>query len=81
MDCRAHIFFFKTKNCLHVNDDPFISCNDRIGKMLHTCVTSAYLQWLCHSGEQALAHGPLVDLNLCTNYKSLQQIIPKLPVQ
>ena len=26
-------FFFKTKNCS--NDDPFISCNDRTGKMLH----------------------------------------------
>ena len=23
-------------------------------------ITSAYLQWLCHSGERALAHGPLV---------------------
>ena len=26
-------FFFKTKNCS--NDDPFISCNDRTGKMWH----------------------------------------------
>ena len=26
-------FFFKTKNCS--NNDPFVSCNDRIGKMLH----------------------------------------------
>ena len=33
VDCQAHIFFFKTKNCS--NDDLFISCNDRIGKMLH----------------------------------------------
>ena len=33
IDCYAHISFFKTKNCL--NDDPFISCNDRIGKILH----------------------------------------------
>ena len=24
------------------------------------CITSAYLQWLFHSGEQAVAHGPLV---------------------
>ena len=24
------------------------------------CITSAYLQWLCHSGEQPMAHGPLV---------------------
>ena len=27
------IFFFKIKNCL--KDDLFISCDDRIGKMLH----------------------------------------------
>ena len=32
-------FFFKTKNCS--NDDPFISCNDRIGKMLHNICISA----------------------------------------
>ena len=24
------------------------------------CITSAYLQWLCHLGERAMAHGPLV---------------------
>ena len=24
------------------------------------CITSAYLQWLCHSGERPVAHGPLV---------------------
>ena len=24
------------------------------------CITSAYLRWLCHSGERAVAHGPLV---------------------
>ena len=23
------------------------------------CITSAYLQWLFHSGERAMAHGPL----------------------
>ena len=23
------------------------------------CITSAYLQWLCHSGERAVARGPL----------------------
>ena len=31
-------FFFKTKNCS--NDDPFISCNDRTGKMLHNCISA-----------------------------------------
>ena len=39
IDCPAHIFFFKTKNCL--NDDPFISCNDGLEKCY---ITSAYLQ-------------------------------------
>ena len=24
------------------------------------CITSAYLQWLCYSGERAVARGPLV---------------------
>ena len=25
-----------------------------------SCITNAYLQWLFHSGERAVAHGPLV---------------------
>ena len=28
------------------------------------CITSAYLQWLCHSGERPVACGPLVFLLL-----------------
>ena len=46
IDCHAHIFFFKTKNCS--NDDIFISCDDRIGKMLHNICMSAVamsLRW------------------------------------
>ena len=46
IDCQAHIFFFKTKNCS--NDDIFISCDDRIGKMLHNISMSAVamsLRW------------------------------------
>ena len=41
-----YIVFFKIKNCL--NDDLFISCNDRIGKMLHNICISAVamsLRW------------------------------------
>ena len=41
-----YIFFFKIKNCL--KDDLFISCNDRIGKMLHNICISAVamsLRW------------------------------------
>ena len=40
------IFFFKTKNCS--NDDLFISCDGRIGKMLHNLCISAVamsLRW------------------------------------
>ena len=40
------IFFFKIKNCL--KDDLFISCDDRIGKMLHNICISALavlLRW------------------------------------
>ena len=46
IDCQAHIFFFKTKNCS--NDGIFISCDDRIGKMLHNFCMSAVamsLRW------------------------------------
>ena len=46
IDCQAHIFFFKTKNCS--NDDIFISCDDRIGIMLHNICMSAVamsLRW------------------------------------
>ena len=32
-------YIFKTKNCS--NDDPFISCSDRIGKILHNVGISA----------------------------------------
>ena len=39
INCQAHIFFFKTKNCS--NDDLFIGCDDRIGKMLHNICISA----------------------------------------
>ena len=36
----TYIFFFKIKNCL--NNDLFISCNDRIGKMLHSiCISQS----------------------------------------
>ena len=46
------IFFFKIKNCS--NDDLFISCSDRIGKMMHNiCIIS---------GERPVARGPLVWL-------------------
>ena len=46
IDCQAHIFFFKTKNCS--NDDIFICWDDRIGKMLHNICMSAValsLRW------------------------------------
>ena len=31
------------------------------------CITSAYLQWLCHSGERPVARGPLVCTQSCHN--------------
>ena len=46
IDYQANIFFFKTKN--YSNDDIFISCDDRIGKMLHNICMSAVamsLRW------------------------------------
>ena len=50
-----YIFFFKIKNCL--NDDLFIVA---MTGLENCCITSAYLQWLCHSGERPVARGPLV---------------------
>ena len=44
IDFQAHIFFFKTKNCS--NDDIFISCDDRILKMLHNICMSAVVMSL-----------------------------------
>ena len=44
IDCQAHIFFCKTKNCS--NDDLFIGCDDRIGKMLHNFCISAVVMSL-----------------------------------
>ena len=44
---QKNTFFFTTKDCS--NDDPFISCNDRIGKMLHNICISAVaisLRWV-----------------------------------
>ena len=42
------------------------------------CITSAYLQWICHSGERVVAHGSLVlypdtvnVLNIWTLYSAL----------
>ena len=31
------------------------------------CITSACLQWLCHSGERAVARGPLVFIDTFKN--------------
>ena len=36
------------------------------------CITSAYLQWLCHSGERPMARGPLVLFSSAA-YLCLQQ--------
>ena len=46
------------------------------------CITSACLQWLCHSGERIVACGPLVLhtwLNLLMMPALIMLIIPGLP--
>ena len=71
IDCQAHIFFFKTKNCS--NDDLFIGCHDRIGKMLHNICISAVvmsLRWasrgpwascfILFTGSNLVTHGQLL---------------------
>ena len=77
IDSHADIFFFKIKNCL--NDDHFISCNDRIGKMLHNRCMSAIamsLRWVTRGTwascnvyaivEFHPVHFPMTHLN-CVN--------------
>ena len=62
IDCQAHIFFFKTKNCS--NDDIFISCDDRIGKMLHNICMSAVamsLRWANHGPWASCFYLPIKD--------------------
>ena len=41
IDCHVHIVFFN-----YLTDDPFISCNDRIRKMLHNICIS--VKWVGH---------------------------------
>ena len=62
IDCQAHIFFFKTKNCS--NDDLFISCDDRIGKMLHNICISAVVMSL-----RWASRGPWASCLLCQSQK------------
>ena len=38
------------------------------------CITSAYLQWLCHSGERSVARGPLVSNKLSVEKKFLRKV-------
>ena len=32
------------------------------------CITSAYMQWLCHSGERPVARGPFVSTSFFAKY-------------
>ena len=53
-------FFFKAKDCW--NGDTFISCNDRIGKMLHNiCICSSYFTQLSKSWPVGLLFSFRVD--------------------
>ena len=88
IDCQAHIFFFKTKNCS--NDDIFISCNDRIGKMLHNICMSAVamsLRWANCGLWASCYHSPTISnhafvrnsgnglirvCTVCLNYRKLK---------
>ena len=74
IDCQAHIFFFKTKNCS--NDDLFIGCDDRIGKMLHNICISAVVMSLRWASRGPWASCspllPSLDVNgLCIKTENL----------
>ena len=38
------------------------------------CITTAYLQWLCHSGERAMARGLPVSLPVCGRLFDMTEI-------
>ena len=38
------------------------------------CITSACLQWLCHSGERIVARGPLVSFQTFSTYMDINAI-------
>ena len=63
--------FFKTKNCSNM----ILSLVAMTG-LEKCCITSAYLQWLFHSGEQAVARWPLVshknELDILFRFSSLE---------
>ena len=44
------------------------------------CITSAYLQWLCHSGERAVARGPLVSFFVSNGWPFKQATCPILGI-
>ena len=90
IDCQAHIFFFKTKNCS--NDDIFISCDDRIGKLLHSICMSAMamsLRWAncgpwasCFSWQDYapfLSYGPLKKYGCNLVSKISQKLLKREP--
>ena len=66
IDCQAHIFFFKTKNCS--NDGIFISCNDRIGEMLHNICMSAVAMSLRWANRGPWASCSYFLLKKCCGY-------------
>ena len=63
MKKNKNAFFFKIKICS--NGYPLISCMTGLEKC---CIASACLQWLFHSGERAMASGPLVSSILCSDH-------------
>ena len=65
--------FFKIKNCL--NDDHSLVAMTGLEKC---CITSAYLQRLCHSGERPMARGHLVYFILFAN---LMFLLPWQPAE
>ena len=83
IDCQAHIFFFKTKNCS--NDDIFISCDDRTGKMLHNICMSAVamsLRWAnCGPWASCLSRKQFnseITVMLASRSGYLEQMSPKM---
>ena len=70
IDCQAHIFFFKTKNCS--NDDIFISCNNEIGKMLHNICMSVVAMSLRRVNRGPWASCFTFELSYCLDVNTIK---------
>ena len=57
--CKKHILLLQNQELLKWMILSLVAMT----KLKKCCITNAYLQWLFHSGERAMSHWPLVDVD------------------